>query len=102
PSVNSSLYEKEFIWKEKGTVKAMAVDPNSGETSSIKISEFDVVKENWKVAGDFALIKETENIFDGNENTAWNVDQKPPVDIIIDLGEQLLIRGFNYLPDQGR
>jgi alpha-L-fucosidase len=102
PSVNSSLYEKEFEWKEKGVVKAMVFDPSSGETSFVSIIDFDIVKEKWTVAGDFALIKETENIFDGNENSAWNIDQKPPVDIVIDLGELLFISGFNYLPDQGR
>jgi alpha-L-fucosidase len=102
PSVNSSLYEKEFKWKEKGVIKAMVADPNSGETSSAVVKEFDVVKERWKVAGEFDLIEETENIFDGNENSAWNIDQKPPVDIMIDLGEHLSLSGFKYLPDQGR
>jgi alpha-L-fucosidase len=102
PSANSSLYEKEFKWKGKGVVKAMVADPNSGETSSAVVKEFDVVKERWKVAGEFDLIEETENIFDGNENSAWNIDQKPPVDIVIDLGEHLSLSGFKYLPDQGR
>lgn len=102
PAVNSLRFEKEFFWKEKGRVKAMVVDRNSGETSSTTVKEFDVVKENWKVVGDFALIKDTENIFDGDENTAWNIDQKPPVDIVVDLGEPLSVRGFTYLPDQGR
>jgi alpha-L-fucosidase len=89
PSATSSHYEREFEWKEKGAIKAMVVDPTSGESSSVAVEEFDIVKEKWKVAGDFALVKETENIFDGNENLAWNIDQKPPVDIIIDLGETL-------------
>ena len=102
PSVNSSLYKKEFEWKEKGTVKAIVTDPSSGQSSPAMVKEFDMVKEKWKVSGDFALIKETENIFDGNENSAWNIDQKPPIDIVIDLGELLSISGFNYLPDQGR
>ena len=102
PSVNKLLYEDEFEWKEKGIIKALVFDPNSGESSSVVAREFDIVKEKWKVAGDFAVIKETENIFDGNENTAWNIDRKPPVDIVVDLGEQLTVSGFSYLPDQGR
>ncbi|MCA1760207.1 MAG: alpha-L-fucosidase, partial [Bacteroidales bacterium] len=102
PSVTSSLYELEFVWKEKGAIKAMVVDPTSGKSSSIAVEEFDIVKEKWTVAGDFALIKETENIFDGNENSAWNIDLKPPIDIVIELGELLTISGFKYLPDQGR
>jgi alpha-L-fucosidase len=102
PSVNSLFYEEEFEWKEKGAIKALVVDPKTGNSSTTVVKEFDVVKENWKILGDFALIKESENIFDGNENSAWNIDQKPPVDIVIDLGDQLDITGFNYLPDQGR
>ncbi|MGC9354114.1 MAG: alpha-L-fucosidase [Mariniphaga sp.] len=102
PSVTSLLYEKDFEWKEKGTIKALVVDPTSGKSGSVVTKEFDIVKEKWKVTGNFELIKETENIFDGNENTAWNIDQEPPVDIVVDLGEQLSITGFSYLPDQGR
>jgi alpha-L-fucosidase len=102
PDTSSGKYDGEFIWKEKGTVKAVAVDPASGETSPVTTSVFDVVKEKWKVAEDFASVGETANIFDGDENSAWNIDIKSPVDIVIDLGEMLFISGFNYLPDQGR
>ena len=41
-------------------------------------------------------------IFDGDESTAWSVSGEKPVDYIIDLGESENIRGFKYLPDQGK
>lgn len=102
PSAASSLYEGEFEWKEKGTIKAVVVDPASEKSSTVVEVQFDVVKEKWKVAGDFALISETEHIFDGNENSAWNIDRELPLDIVVDLGEMLSLKGFTYLPDQGR
>lgn len=102
PSATSSLYEGEFEWKEKGTIKAVVVDPASEKSSTVVEVQFDVVKEKWKVAGDFALISETEHIFDGNENSAWNIDRELPLDIVVDLGEMLSLKGFTYLPDQGR
>lgn len=102
PNTSSEKYKGEFVWKEKGILKAVAVDPASGKESPVTTEVYDVVKEKWKVTGDFALVKETENIFDGNENSAWNINQKLPVDVVIDLGEKLNLTGFNYLPDQGR
>ena len=102
PDTSSEKYDGEFVWKEKGTVKAVAVDPASVETSPVTTTVLDVVKEKWKIGGDFATVGETANIFDGDENTAWNTDREPPVDLVIDLGEKLTVGGFTYLPDQGR
>jgi len=102
PSESSGLYNSKFEWKQKGTIQAAAFDTSTGESSPVTTEKFDVVKEKWKVIGEYALENETENIFDGNENTAWNLEQEPPADVIIDLGETLRLNGFTYLPDQGR
>jgi len=102
PSKTSELYNGKFEWKKKGTIKAAAFDPSTGNSSPVSTENFDVVKEKWKVIGEYALENETTSIFDGNENTAWNLEQEPPADIVIDLGETLQLNGFTYLPDQGR
>ena len=102
PSKTSELYNGKFEWKKKGTIKAAAFDPSTGDSSPVSTENFDVVKEKWKVIGEYALENETTSIFDGNENTAWNLEQEPPADIVIDLGETLQLNGFTYLPDQGR
>ncbi len=102
PTVDSRIYDGEFEWKDKGVVKAVAVDKASGDISPVSEKNFDVVKEKWKLIGNFQSAKEAGKIFDGNEHTAWNIDKKVPADIVIDLGEQLTLNGFTYLPDQGR
>ncbi|SHG03342.1 alpha-L-fucosidase [Mariniphaga anaerophila] len=102
PSENSLLYNEAFEWKKKGIIKALAVDAATGSFSPVSVAEFDVVKEKWKVVGELASAKGIENIFDGDESSAWSIEANAPVDVVIDLGESLAITGFNYLPDQGR
>lgn len=41
-------------------------------------------------------------IFDGDPGTALVLSQSLPLDFVIDLGENLTIKGFTYLPYQGR
>lgn len=80
----------------------MFLTPVSGKQSSVTLVQFDVSKGNWKLKGEFGNEEKTRFIFDGNPETSWNIESKPPVDVIIDLGETLNITGFTYLPDQGR
>jgi alpha-L-fucosidase len=99
PDKNALPYESAFEWKQKGMLKAVAVDPASGKSSAVAEERFDVVKEKWQLPD--AFLNDGERMFDGNSNTAWITNQKTPVDVIIDMGEQLELSGFTYLPDQG-
>jgi alpha-L-fucosidase len=102
PTKSSNIYNGTFEWKQKGTIKAVTFDSSTGKSSPVATENFDVIKEKWKVTDDYALENATENIFDGNEHTAWNLEQEQPADIVIDLGNELTLTGFTYLPDQGR
>jgi len=102
PSVRSLKYSKPFLLNKKETVKAIVVDPGSNVGSPVSEAQFDISKENWKLAGVFESVEQSSFIFDGNPESAWSVNIKPPVDFIIDFGESLNIAGFTYLPDQGR
>lgn len=102
PTTNSNRFEGAFEWKEKGVVKALAVDASTGNESPVATATFDVVKENWKVIGEFQSAAGTDNIFDGDAQTSWIIDQAPPAEFVIDLGRQLSLSGFTYLPDQSR
>jgi alpha-L-fucosidase len=102
PTTQSLKYSEPFLLNEKSTVKAIVVDPGSGKTSAVSIAHFDVSKENWQLAGLFQSVEQSRFIFDGNPETAWVLDNKPPVDVVVDLGEILNLTGFTYLPDQGR
>ncbi len=102
PTAESQLYDKEFLWKDKGTVKAVVRDPSTGKTSPVTERNFDTVKEKWKVISGFISADDAEKLFDDNEETAWNTNRNLPVDIIIDTGELNKISGFTYLPEQSR
>uniref|UniRef100_UPI003216E499 alpha-L-fucosidase n=1 Tax=uncultured Draconibacterium sp. TaxID=1573823 RepID=UPI003216E499 len=102
PTSKSNKYSGEFDLQGKAIVKAVVIDPDENKQSPVALAEFDVPKTKWKIAGNFKDSERSEFIFDGDENTAWSLQNKPPVDFIIDLGESLDISGFKYLPDQGR
>jgi alpha-L-fucosidase len=101
PSTRSAEYIKPFLSPDKATVKAIVVDDN-GKQSPVATAGFDIPKIKWKMSGKLAGEPQAEAIFDGDSQTAWNVESKPPVDWVIDLGEEYTINGFVYLPDQGR
>jgi len=102
PDSQTTKYTQPFILNKKSVVNAMVIDPISGKQSTVKSVHFDVSKENWKIKGDFGKDEKIQAVFDGNPETSWNLKSKPPVDIVIDLSDNLNIAGFTYLPDQGR
>ena len=100
PVKHGKLYSEPFVMKSKGTVKAVLVDKTSGKHGPVEVADLDICKEKWKVRGND---KNSERAIDGNPGTAYNFSgKKYPIDIIIDLGERLNIKGFTYLPDQSR
>ncbi len=101
PNIKSRLYAEPFLFDKKSVIKAIAID-NEGKSSPVSSETFDVSKQRWSVKGIFKGKSQTEFIFDGDPETAWSLENKPPVDIVIDLGENLNLKGFKYLPDQGR
>lgn len=101
PDLQSDKYINPIPTTGKAEVRAIAVDPNTGKTSPESYETFDLPKKNWKildVEDDKALV-----ILDGNTQTAWYHEngKKLPVDLTIDLGENLNLCGFRYYPDQG-
>ena len=102
PSAQSLKYTKPFLLNEKATVKAIVIDSGTKTSSPVSIAQFDFSKLNWKLTGSFELIEQSNFIFDGNPESAWSLNNTPPVDFIIDLAETFNIAGFTYLPDQGR
>lgn len=102
PDVTSLKYKEPFELLEKATVKAIVAVPNKNKTSTVSVVDFDVPKTKWKLVGKYENAERANLIFDGNENTAFTVDEKAPVDFVVDLGESLTIKGFKYLPDQQR
>ena len=100
PVKKGKLYTEPFVMKGKGTVKAIIKDKTTGKHSPVASVSFDICPEKWKVRnGGNNGVK----AFDGNPNSSYVVTKgKLPVDIVIDMGEQINIKGFTYLPLQGR
>lgn len=99
--------EPELIYTEpiptagKVLVKACAIEPESGKTSNVASQAFDVIKKDWKVIGSKEV--EADYIFDGNDSTAWHLSKKAmPIELAVDMGSIHTLKGFKYLPDQGR
>lgn len=102
PGKHSTRYTAPVQTDGKIEVRTIAVDSKSGAGSPEAREKFDITRKTWKLLN---LADEKANaVIDGNPNTAWYQprDQKMPVDIVIDLGEQQTLTGFKYLPDQGR
>ena len=102
PDENSRLYTEPFLLEKKAVVKAVVIDPETEKQSQVITENFDIAKAKWKMAGDFKNEQQAAEIFDGDEQTAISMPGDKPVDFVIDLGEQISIAGFKYLPDQGR
>ncbi|MFW5774639.1 MAG: discoidin domain-containing protein, partial [Tangfeifania sp.] len=102
PSTQSEKYSEPFLLNEKATVKAIVVDSETGKKSPVTSVDFDIPHTKWKMIGETGLETNAENSIDGNPSTAFSLSHELPVDFIIDLGEPYSLKGFKYLPDQGR
>ena len=101
PNENSIGYSKAFHIEGKALIKAIAHDPISGRKSPVVAADFDVNRSKWTILK--TNDKRSKNVLDGNYATSWiQPATKMPIDLVIDLGEALSIKGFKYLPDQGR
>jgi alpha-L-fucosidase len=100
PIKKGKRYSEPFVLKGKGTVKAVLKDKTTGKHGPVASVAFDICPEKWKVRTGG---KNGVNAFDGNPGSSYFVTKgKLPVDLVIDLGEQMNIKGFTYLPVQGR
>jgi alpha-L-fucosidase len=105
PGTESNLYTESIEIMEKGQVKAMVHDPESGESSEPNILEFDICKEMWEVIKpDPRKDYKGAAMVDSNVRTIWRSDKEGsvPVEVVVDLGEKLELAGFTYLPTQQR
>jgi len=105
PSQSSEIYEGSIEFKERGQVKAIALDPQSGHASELASRSFDICKELWQVISpDPRRDFKGRAMIDSDERTIWRSDRQGslPQDVVIDLGETLELSGFTYLPTQQR
>lgn len=105
PYENSSVYSESFEYKGKGEIRAMVHDPVTEESSEVSVQNFDICKELWKViTPDPKLYQRVEAAIDDNPGSIWRskADQGVPQVMVVNLGEELELTGFTYLPTQQR
>ncbi|MEP0710777.1 alpha-L-fucosidase [Algoriphagus sp.] len=94
PSTASPKYSAPFMIDGAATLKAISVDPGSGQQSEAVRIEVDVAKANWKVGQENA-----ERAIDENSGSYFTSKDNS---LTIDLGEAIAIKGFTYMPMQAR
>lgn len=95
----SNKYEGPIITNGKISISAIAYDPARDKSSAAANELFDLPRKDWKLIG--INDEKAYAILDGDPSTTWHSakDQKMPIDLVIDLGARLELRGFRYLPD---
>lgn len=105
PTIASTAFTESFPLKGKGEIRAMVHDPVTGESSTVSLERFDICKELWEVIlPDPRADYKGQAIVDARSNSIWRSrpDQGLPQEVVVDLGEELELEGFTYLPTQQR
>ena len=105
PGIESTLYKAGIEIKQRGQVSAIAIDPETGQTSEVAFLSFDISQDKWQVVvpdprEDFKC----RALIDSDERSIWRSDREGslPQEVVVDLGETLELSGFTYLPTQQR
>jgi len=88
------IYSTPISLLEAKTLKAISFDPNTEESSAILEVNLDVAKAKWTTSN-----PDSEKAIDENPVSFWTSTEN---ELILDLGENRLLKGFNYLPMQAR
>ena len=105
PDINSHVYTESFEHKGKGEIRAIVNDPASEVSSAVSWQDYDVCKDLWEVLiPDPELYHRVGAAIDANPRTIWRsaAEQGLPQAMVVDLGEELELTGFTYLPTQAR
>ena len=94
PGLRSSRYTGPFVYADPVNVTAVAI--HNGKDSDMVSEVFDIAPIGWQVQHSS---EEANYIIDGNPNTWW---ESATGEVVIDLGKEMTLKGFTYLPMQGR
>ena len=96
PKVGENAYSGEFEVIEATTVQAIAVDSKTGKSSEVALVDFDLAKGTWKpTTNDSNAVR----AIDEKSQTYWTSGNN---ELVIDLGTEVSLSGFTYLPMQAR
>ncbi|MBN1144643.1 MAG: alpha-L-fucosidase [Bacteroidales bacterium] len=102
PTTASNLYHYPFIADGKVEIKAIAFDPASGKSSPVGTEKLDISRKDWRIIG--IDDESASKILDGNTATVWHKrgEKILPFGLVVDLGNNFMVGGFKYLPDQNK
>lgn len=105
PDEHSRRYSEPFALPQGGVIRAAAFIDNGTQKSEVVEKKYDLCAAKWTVVTTSSAQKgmEGEKAIDGNPGTLWHTpwgEEAPghPHTIEIDLGEDLQLKGFTYLP----
>jgi alpha-L-fucosidase len=105
PDNSSIKYEKPFMVDKPTTLKVVAYDPQTKQQTKGKQVYFDISKKRWKVLKSPSKdLSNTLRIIDDNVNSTWvsDTNNKALNEVVIDLDSIYNLKGFTYMPMQGR
>ena len=82
------------------------LQPSEAKAAPKVALDFGVSKAKWKVVSASEAVGPAQNAIDGDPKTLWHTHSSergelaPPQNIVVDLGENLTLKGFNTLPRQ--
>ena len=98
PTASSTRYTEPFALPEGGTVKARAFINNHMQSSETVREDFDIAPAKWSIVSPEG--RAIERAIDGNPNSVCVLPEQQPA-IAINLGEELILKGFSYHPVNG-
>jgi alpha-L-fucosidase len=96
PKMGENAYSEDFEVLEPATVQAIAVDSKSGKSSEVARVDFDLAKGNWKT---ISSDSNARRAIDERAQTYWTSSNN---EFVMDLGNEVSLSGFTYLPMQAR
>ncbi|PZX57886.1 alpha-L-fucosidase [Algoriphagus chordae] len=95
PSTESQLYVEPFLMDNAGsTLQAISVDPVSGKESESLRADVDLAKTHW-----LGSTEKSIKAIDENPTSYFMAEDNK---LTLDLGENVSLKGFTYLPMQAR
>jgi alpha-L-fucosidase len=93
PSTSSLVYKGAFELASGGIIQARAFVGDGKEKSEIVKAEFDLAPAKWTVVSPKS--ESIDRVIDGTANAVGIADGTP---LIVNLGEELVLKGFSFLP----
>ena len=105
PTPNAARYESPIAVTSPTTVRAITIDPESGEATAPVSRRYDIPKKDWRVVlVSSGKPEEALRLMDEDPETFWvsEPDAQAPQEVTLDLGATYLLNGFTYWPNQDR